>query len=112
MKRTPLKRKPLRLLGTAEQRYAFRKAVHAADWGCVMRDFSRCDGPLDCAHVIPKQRLKKMGFGAGVVYSVDAAFLLCRRHHTRHDNHHERVPDSLIPERCRRFAVQYGRPAA
>ena len=61
-------------------------------------------------HVIPKQRLKREGYGPEVVYSADAAFTLCERHHNRHDNFLERVPDGLVPERCRRFAVAYGRP--
>ena len=126
MKRTPLKRKPWRrALGTAEQRLAFKRAVLEADGGrCCMnrhggerprsglRFGAVCDGPLEAAHVIRKHVLRKRGYGADVVYSVDAAFTLCKAHHELHDSYALRVPDSLIPERCRRFAVQYGRPAA
>ena len=123
MKRTPLKRKPWRrALGTAEQRLAFKRAVLEADGHrcCVAhRHFlgpgitsPLCDGPLEAAHVIRKHVLRKRGYGVDVVYSVDAAFTLCKAHHELHDSYALRVPDSLIPERCRRFAVQYGRPAA
>jgi len=125
MKRTPLKRKPWRrALGTAEQRLRFKQAVLEADGGCVMdgRRYgfpvsmiagnNRCDGPLEAAHVIRKHTLRKRGYGADVIYSVDAAFTLCRAHHELHDSYALRVPDSLIPERCRRFAVHYGRGAA
>ena len=118
MKRTPLKRKPWRrALGTAEQRLAFKRSVLEADGGCIMEPNFQvlgkaCDGPLEAAHVIRKHVLRKRGYGADVVYSVDAAFTLCKAHHELHDSYALRVPDSLIPERCRRFAVQYGRPAA
>ena len=113
MKRTPLKRKPWRRsLGTAEQRLRFKQAVLEADGHrCVVRMFD-CDGPLEAAHVIRKHTLRKRGYGADVVYSVDAAFTLCRAHHQLHDSYALRVPDSLIPERCRRFAVHYGKGAA
>ena len=122
MKRSaPLKRKPWRrALGTAEQRLAFKRAVLEADGRrCCMSllnydwdENCHCDGPLEAAHVIRKHVLRKRGYGADVVYSVDAAFTLCKAHHELHDSYALRVPDSLIPERCRRFAVQYGRPAA
>ena len=111
MKRTVFKRKPWpRGLGTPEQRYEFKKAVHQADWGCVMVGRSWCDGPLDCCHVIPKQRLRKQGYGPEVIYSVDAAFLACRRHHSRHDNYIERIPDEMIPQRCRDFEERMMEP--
>ena len=58
------------------------------------------------------ESLTKAFDGADVVYSVDAAFTLCRAHHQLHDSYALRVPDSLIPERCRRFAVHYGKGAA
>ena len=116
MRRTPLKRKPWRrALGTAEQRLLFRNAVLALDGGrCVMCRSQNVitQDPLDAAHIIRKHTLRKRGYGANIVYSPDAAFTLCRAHHELHDSYALRVPDSLIPERCRRFAVQYGRPAA
>jgi HNH endonuclease len=111
VKRTPLKRKPWRrALGTAEQRLRFKQAVLEADGHrCVydknwFGDDECCDGPLQAAHVIRKHTLRKRGYGADVVYSVDAAFTLCRTHHQLHDSYALRVPDSLIPERCREFA--------
>ena len=111
MKRSgSLKRKPREAFGTAEQRFWFKSRVHAEDGGCVMVGRSLCHGSLQAAHVIPKQRLKREGYGPEVVYASDAAFTLCERHHNRHDNFLERVPDGLVPERCRRFAVAYGRP--
>ena len=125
---TPLRRKPWRkALGTAEQRLNFKRAVLEADGGeCVLawpldsvyhplpaRVWkSRCDGPLEAAHVIRKHTLRKLGYGADIVYSVDAAFTLCKAHHELHDSYALRVPDSLIPERCRRFAAMYGRRVA
>ena len=125
MKRSPLKRRtPLhrkqwrKALGTAEQRLRFKQAVLEADRDCVMlrpyrgRDGELqddCDGPLEAAHIIRKHTLRKQGCGAEVVYSVDAAFTLCRAHHQLHDSYALRVPDSLIPDRCRRFAMHYGR---
>lgn len=126
MKRSPLKRhtrlhrKPWRkALGTAEQRLNFKRAVLEADGHrCLMNPRyvwmadeppHGCDGPLQAAHLIRKHTLRKQGYGAEVVYSVDAAFTLCRAHHQLHDSYALRVPDSLIPERCRRFAMHYGR---
>lgn len=106
MKRTPLKRTNWReFLGTREQRQEFRYRVFREDGGCVMTGFGNavCDGPLDPAHVIPVQRLRRWGYGAEVVYSPDAAFTLCRKHHSRHDSGFEKVPESLWPARCREF---------
>ena len=113
MKRTPLTRKPWRrALGTAEQRLAFKRAVLEADGDCLMVGIKLCEGPLQAAHVVPKQKLRRDGHGADVVYSVDAAVTLCRRHHEQWDRGFLPHVDALLPERCRRFAVQYGRPAA
>jgi hypothetical protein len=119
VKRTPLKRKPWRrALGTAEQRLAFKSAVLEADGDCVMQGavarYHRapyvvsvpapsCDGPLQAAHVIRKHTLRKLGYGADVVYSVDAAMTLCRAHHELHDSYSLRVPEELWPARCREF---------
>jgi HNH endonuclease len=133
VKRTALKRKPWRrALGDSELWAQFKFAVaQADDFTCVMRRGSPftspamedrytgeiviparrptasavpCDGPLQACHVIPKSKLRDWGYGAETIYSVDAAFTACRRHHTRHDSYLERIPDSLIPERCREFA--------
>ena len=100
-----MKRKRWKAVGNAELWAQFKFAVAAADaFTCVMVGRSACDGPLQACHVIPKQRLKRMGYGAEDIYSVDAAFTACRRHHTRHDSHLERIPDGLLPERCKEFA--------
>jgi hypothetical protein len=113
VKRTPLKRKPWRrALGTADQRLRFKQAVLEADgYRCVVCGEGRVDHSasgeltyyLEAAHVVRKHTLRKRGYGADVVYSVDAAFTLCRDHHALHDSYALRVPDSLIPERCREF---------
>jgi hypothetical protein len=120
VKRTPLKRKPWRkALGTASQRLSFKREVLATDGECVMttqlgRDWVRvkskvpCDGPLQAAHVIRKQTLRERGLGAEWVYSVDAAFTACQRHHERHDRGIERVPWDLLPARCQRFVQSLG----
>lgn len=64
---------------------------------CVMLGMSPCDGPLQCAHVLPKQRLKWLGLAPEAVYDVRAAIPLCHRHHNRHDRWLERVPPERIP---------------
>jgi hypothetical protein len=132
MRRTPLRRKPWRrALGTPEQRLTFKLAVLDADGHqCVMsrgtpfsspamedpstgktviparppeRRNAGCDGPLEAAHILRKHTLRKRGYGADVVYSPASAFTLCRAHHQLHDSYALRVPDALIPERCREF---------
>jgi hypothetical protein len=109
VRRTALKRKPWRrALGTPKQRQDFKWAVLRADTDCVMLRRSFCAGHLQAAHVIPKQRLRRLGYGADVVYSVDSAMCLCEYHHIRHDNFIERVPTELIPGRCRRFVRSLG----
>ena len=113
MKETPLKRRSRKVFGDAQLWAQFKFGVaQADDFTCVMVGRSVCDGKLEAAHVLPKQRLKRAGYGAEVIYSLDAAFTLCARHHNRHDRGLERVPEALVPERCRRFAVAYGKPAA
>jgi hypothetical protein len=106
LKRTALKRKPWRrALGDTELWAQFKFMVaQADDFTCAMVGRSACDGPLQSCHVIQKSKLRDRGYGAETIYSVDAAFTACRRHHTRHDSYLERIPDSLIPERCLKFA--------
>lgn len=104
-RKTPLQRKPWRkALGSPEQRLSFKRRVHELDGGnCVMVGRSLCEGDLHAAHVIPKRRLREMGFGAEVVYDPASAMSLCFRHHNRHDMALEKVPYSYVPQRCKVF---------
>lgn len=109
MRRTPLKRKPWRkALGDPERRRSFKAAVLIRDGDCVMRGRSLCNGELQAAHVIPKHRLRKLGYGADVVYSASSAMCLCERHHNRHDRWLERVPYAYVPKDCKVFVNALG----
>lgn len=105
-----MKRKPWRRsLGTSDERFAFKLGVLAADGvTCVMHGVSRCEGELQAAHVIPKRKLRVLGFGSEVIYSADAAMTLCQRHHNRHDWALEHVPYELVPKRCQEFVIAFG----
>jgi len=126
MRKTPLRRKPWRkALGTPAQRLAFRLGVLAADnMTCVMerdrfaaiqidgdlvKELSLgCEGPLQACHIISKRKLRELGHGADTIYSVDAAFTACERHHRRHDMGYERVPWERLPARCKQFVSRLG----
>ena len=110
MKRPPIRRKRWRTsLGTPEQRLVFRLGVLTQDgFDCVMHGQSDCTFDLQAAHIIPKRTLRDLGFGADVIYSVDAAMTLCERHHNRHDRGLERVPWDRLPDRCKEFVSRLG----
>jgi len=105
-----MKRKPWRkALGTPEQRLAFRQAVLLADgYRCRMAGKSNCQGELQAAHVVSKEKLRRQGFGAETIYDPASAMTLCERHHNRHDRHLERVSYELLPQRCRDFLFGLG----
>ncbi len=56
-----------------------------------------CDGPIDQAHLIPKQLLKREGVAD--IWDHRLTVPACRLHHANWDNHCFRVPRESLPER-------------
>jgi hypothetical protein len=106
-RKTPLKRGRKKVYGTAPEWRRFKQLVVELDGGCVMRFVHECDGELQACHVIPKQALKRRGW-SDLIWLPESAFCGCERAHRRSDSGRERVPRSLLPARCIRFAKGLG----
>jgi 5-methylcytosine-specific restriction endonuclease McrA len=72
---------------------------------CLIGD--GCDGPLQAAHVIPQQALKKRGLHH-LLWDPANGAPLCYRHHRRHDNHTEKIPRSSLPAAALAWADTHG----
>jgi hypothetical protein len=106
-RKTPLKRGRKKVYGTAPEWRYFKKTVIDLDGGCVMRLVHECEGELQACHVIPKQALKRRGL-SDLIWLPQSAFCGCEKAHRRSDSGRERVPRSLLPARCIRFAERLG----
>jgi hypothetical protein len=63
-----------------------------------------CEGPLDPAHIIPRQTLRKLGLPETVVYDHRNGVAACRKAHRRNDDGLERFPYELLPPSVFDFA--------
>ncbi len=82
----------------------FKHVVCSED--CLM-DSLQCEPPLQAAHVISKQTLRRRGLGH-LTYDPINGVALCYRHHRRHDSGVERIPAWMLPARCLAWAEAHG----
>ncbi len=62
-----------------------------------------CDGPIQAAHVISKQALKRRGLQA-FLWDVRNGVAACYQHHRRSDSGHARFPREMLPAAAEEFA--------
>lgn len=83
----------------------FKHIVCADD--CLVGSQGGCEPPLDAAHVVPAQTLRKLGLDH-LVYDPLNGVAICRRHHSRHDLCVEKIPRHVLPARCFAWASAHG----
>lgn len=67
---------------------------------------SACELPLQGAHAVSQQHLRKRGL-SHLAWHPGAGFGCCYRAHTRHDNRIQPIPFELLPQACIGFAVEH-----
>lgn len=102
----PRKAQPKRRKGRDTDASGMFKLVVCAD-DCLVESQGGCEPPLDAAHVVPAQTLRKLGLDH-LVYDPLNGIALCRRHHTRHDGCVEKIPRHVLPARCFAWADAHG----
>jgi hypothetical protein len=78
--------------------------------------YTDCDGPLDAAHLAPKQRLKALYKTRGMpahqiaaaVWDARVTVPICRRHHTLFDQKVIRLTEDQFPPKMLEYAAEYG----
>lgn len=91
----------------AELALAFRLIV--TQHGCQVHDDPLdCEGPVQAAHIIPKQTLRKMRFTPEVVWDPRNGIGACYKAHRRSDAALERFPVEYIPAEAWQFARELG----
>jgi len=89
-----------------EQALAFKLIVTAR--GCQVHDDPLdCDGPVQAAHLIPKQALRRRKFYEHV-YDPRNGIGACYKAHRRSDAGIERFPAAYIPTGAWEFAEELG----
>lgn len=75
---------------------------------CWFAGASSCDGPLQRAHLIPKQRIKREASRAfDVVWDPRVWAPMCERHHRRFDAGLERIDRGRLPVTVEEYAVEH-----
>lgn len=103
----PLKRTGFRRNATLASEFRFQ-ILHEFGGRCILADLHECDGPLDPAHIIPKQLLRRRGFSEQVVYDPRNGIAACRKAHRRSDSGLERFRLELLPLSVFEFAAEHG----
>jgi hypothetical protein len=73
-----------------------------------------CDGPMDRAHLVPRQRIRRQLHGQDpelvqrVIWHPSCWVWACRRHHGDFDNKRFAVPREALPECVEVFAAELG----
>jgi hypothetical protein len=126
MRRTPLKRAPMKkryaplrkgrrkTVGTAEQKLAFRVAV-CSEGRCAVES-EACYGRLEAHHVTSQQHIRRFATTnklteeetAELIWEPRNGISLCANHHERHTLALEPVPRSVLPEDALVFADSLG----
>jgi hypothetical protein len=109
-RKTPLKRGRKKVYGNADLWRSFKQEVLARDGGCVLRnqDEHECEGDVQACHVVPKQRLKRYGFDAQVIYDPRSAIAGCEKAHRRNDRAFDRFPIEFLPREVHDFYEELG----
>lgn len=88
------------------QALAFKLAFHGQL--CMVHDDpAECELPLQVAHVIPKQALRRRRLDE-YVYDARNGILVCYRAHRRSDAGLERFPVDRLPDSVWEFAAELG----
>ena len=98
-----MKRKSRRWVRPHEMELALAFKLSTVVRGCEVHDSLRCEN-IQAAHVIPKQPLRKRGYGAEVVYDTRNGLGACYEAHRRSDAGLERFPVSVIRDETWEFA--------
>lgn len=101
-----------------ERRHKFYEAV-LSKGDCWFKQLfpHQCDGPMDPAHLLPKQRLRAIARDRypdneqmqwKLIWSTDNGVPACRDFHHKFDNGFVRVYWHQLPPEALRFAVNWG----
>lgn len=76
---------------------------------CWFRQLGDCDGRIQRAHLIPKQRLKRAGVRADDdVWDQRVVVPACARHHTLFDMKFIHLEETDYPETLQQYAGEHG----
>jgi hypothetical protein len=77
---------------------------------CWLQQFSLapCDGPMDPAHLVPKQRLRNAGINPEDRWDRRAIVAACRAHHHLFDNGFIKLSLTDYPESFIDYATEHG----
>jgi hypothetical protein len=77
---------------------------------CWLQQFSLapCDGPMDPAHLVPKQRLRNAGINPEDRWDRRAIVPACRRHHHLFDQKFMRIPLEEYPSEFIDYCTEHG----
>ena len=104
-----MKRTRPRRLSPAELELALAFKLIVTCPGCQIHDDPvDCEGPIQAAHLIPKQALRRRGFSPEVIWDPRNGIAACRRAHCRSDAGLERFPSSRLPVEAWAFAEEVG----
>ena len=100
-----------------QRRHAFYESV-LRKGGCWLRTLipHECDGPMDPAHLLPKQRLRAIARDRypddeemqwKMIWGPDNGVPICRAYHHRLDNGFVRIYWNQLPSEARKFAINW-----
>jgi hypothetical protein len=75
---------------------------------CWLRRLGGCDGRVERAHLVPKQRLRRDGLDEADVWDPRVLVPLCRRHHHRLDQGFVEVDRADLPARFAGWLEEHG----
>lgn len=85
----------------------YRRRMRQKCWFRGIKEHE-CDGPLDRAHLIPKQRMRIKNLPDEVVWDKRCWVWACRRSHTMFDHIGIDLKRSQLPDGVEEFALEYG----
>ena len=109
MSEAAMKRARPRRLSAAELELALAFKLIVTRPGCQIHDDPvDCEGPIQAAHLIPKQALRRRGFSPEVIWDPRNGIAACYCAHRRSDAGLERFPSSRLPVEAWAFAEEVG----
>lgn len=103
----PAARVKRREKGNTDAASAFRARVLSKPCIGLVDPRHVCETPLQAAHVVPAQVLRRLGL-AEMVYEPRNAVPACKRLHERHDLCVEKIPRAWLPADCLHWAEENG----
>lgn len=77
-------------------------------WLAKLLGLTDCDGPIQRAHLIPKQRLKRAGLDHAAIWDPRVWRLMCWMHHHRFDTYFVRITRIQVPAETEEYALEHG----